>query len=102
MTIIGDNMIGFCMTQKKFDGVFVFYNRISEDAAWCQGGSLLVAILARELEVACNLYPTDFDPHKAVIGDGLCFAGENIAPPGSKSFIPRVDRVALSYFKERW
>jgi methylthioribose-1-phosphate isomerase len=100
--VIGDNMIGFCMVQKKVNTVFVFYQQLTNEHACCQGGGLLVAILAKELGVACNLYPTDFDPEKAATGDSLSFAGHNITPPGSHSYIPGADRVALSYFSERW
>jgi len=100
--IIGDNMIGFCMARGKIACAFVFYGQVSEGFAHCQSGGLLVAVLAKELGVACNLYPTDFDPEKAAIGDSLCFAGENVTPRGAKSYIPRVERVALSYFKEKW
>ncbi len=100
--VIADNMIGFCMAQKKVQDVFVFYQRLTSEEASCQGGSLLVAVLAKELGIDCNLYPTDFDFEKAASGDSLCYAGKHIVPPGAKSFIPGVDRVALSYFKERW
>lgn len=100
--VIADNMIGFCMAQKKVQGVFVFYQRLTSEDVSCQGGSLLVAVLAKELGIDCNLYPTDFDPEKVAVGDTLCYAGDNITPPGSRSYIPGVDKVALSYFKERW
>ena len=100
--VIADNMIGFCMAQKKVQSVFVFYQRLTSEDASCQGGSLLVAVLARELGLDCNLHPTDFDHEKAAIRDTLCFVGDSIVPPGAKSCIPGVDRVALSYFKERW
>ncbi len=100
--VIGDNMIGFCITQKKVNTVFVFYHHVTNEHACCQGGSLLVAVLARELGVDCNLYPTDFDLEKEAAGNTLCFAGSAITPPGAKSYIPGMDRVALSYFKKRW
>ena len=100
--VIGDNMMAFCIAQKNIHTVFVFYQHLTNEHAHCQGGGLLVAVLAKELGVACNLYPTDFDPEKAAIGDSLCFAGDNVTPRGSKSYIPRVDRVALSYFREKW
>jgi hypothetical protein len=100
--VIGDNMIGFCIAQKKVNTVFVFYQHVTNEHAFCQGGGLLVAVLAKELGVACNLYPTHFDSEKAAIGDSLCFAGDNVTPRGSKSYIPRTDRVPLSYFRERW
>lgn len=100
--VIGDNMVAFCMARKKVHNVYVFYQHLTNEYACCQGGGLLVAVLAEELGIACNLYPTDFDPEKAAIGDSLCFAGDNIVPPGAKSFIPGVDRVALSYFREKW
>jgi len=100
--VIADNMMGFCMAQKKVQSVFVFYQLLTNEYALCQGGGLLVAVLAKELGVACNLYPTDFDSEKAATGGSLCFAGHNIIPLGSHSYIPGADRVALSYFKERW
>ncbi len=100
--VIADNMIGFCLAQKKVQDVFVFYQRLTTEDASCQGGGLLVAVLAKELGIDCILYPTDFDPEKAASGDTLCYAGKHIVPRGAKSFIPGVDRVALSYFKERW
>jgi methylthioribose-1-phosphate isomerase len=100
--VIGDNMMGFCITQKKIHSVFVFYHHLTNEHACCQGGGLLVAVLAKELGVACNLYHTDFDPEKVALGDRLCFAGHNITPRGSRSYIPRVDRVPLSCFMERW
>jgi methylthioribose-1-phosphate isomerase len=100
--VIGDNMIGFCIAQKKVSAVFVFYQHVTNEHACCQGGGLLVAVLAKELGVACNLYPTDFDSEKAATGDSLSFAGHNITPPGAKSYIPRLDLVPLRYFKEKW
>jgi methylthioribose-1-phosphate isomerase len=95
-------MIGFCIAQKKVSTVFVFYQHVTNEHACCQGGALLVAVLAKELGIDCNLYPTDFDSEKAAAGDRLSFAGHNITPPGAHSYIPGADRVALNYFKERW
>jgi methylthioribose-1-phosphate isomerase len=100
--VIADNMIGFCIAQKKVDCIMVFYRHLSGGYAYCQGGSLLMAVLARELGVVCNLYPTDFDPAKAAAGNSLCFAGENITPRGAQSYIPLVDKVPLSYCAEKW
>ena len=100
--VIGDNMVGFCIAQKKIHCVFVFYQHLSGGYAYCQGGSLLVAVLAKELGTVCNRYPTDFDPAKETLGDSLCFAGENITPCGAQSYIPLVDKVALGYFTEKW
>ena len=102
VVVIADNMMGFCIAQKKIDCVMVFYHRLSEAYACCQGGGLLVAVLARELGCVCNLCPTDFDPEKETPGDSLCFAGENITPRGARSYVPRVDKVPVRYFAEKW
>lgn len=100
--VIADNMIGYCITQKKIDSAILFYRNLSGEHAFCQGGGLLVAVLARELGIPCNLCHTDFDRDTATAKDTLCFAGENITPGGARSYIPEVDRVPLSYCAEKW
>ena len=100
--VITDNMVGFCFAKKSVEGVFLYYQRIVDDEALCQGGSLLVAVLARELGISCNLAPTDFDPETADLSSDLSFAGEAITSKGVKSFVPRTDRIPMSYISKVW
>jgi len=101
-TVITDNMVGFCFSRKKVALAFLFYQRIDEDCASCQGGSLLTAILARELKIPCHLYPADPSLQTADNGSSLSFAGNAIAPKGVRSFIPQADKIPLSYIAEKW
>jgi methylthioribose-1-phosphate isomerase len=101
-TVITDNMMGFCLSRKKVALVFLFYQRTDEEYAYCQGGSLLAAILARELKVPCHLYPTGYNPEIANNGSSLFFAGDAILPRGVKSFIPQAEKISLSYISEKW
>jgi len=101
-TVITDNMMGFCLSNKKVALVFLFYQRIDKDCAYCQGGTLLTAVLAKELGIPCHLYPTEYNVRIADSGRTLCFAGDNIAPEGVKSFIPKVEKVPLSCISEKW
>ena len=100
--VITDNMVGLCLSQKKAAGVLLFYQRMVDDGALCQGGSLLIAVLAQECGISCNLYPTDFDLERAKISVDLSFAGDTIAPKGVKSFVPRTDRVPMHYIAKVW
>lgn len=100
--IIADNMIGYCISQKKIDPAILFYRNLSGEYALCQGGSILVAVLARELGCSCNLYPTDFDFSRDMTEDSLCFAEERITPSGARGYVPREDKVPLGYFTEKW
>ena len=102
VTVISDNMMGFCLSKKEVALVFIFYQRIDKDCAYCQGGSLLAAVLAKELNIPCHLYPTDYRGKEADNGHSLCFAGEPIAPKGVRSFVPRVEKVPMSYISEKW
>lgn len=102
VTVISDNMMGFCLSRKEVALVFIFYQRIDKDYAYCQGGSLLAVVLAKELNVPCHLYPTDCRVGKVGNGHSLCFAGEPIAPKGVRSFIPGVEKVPMSYVSEKW
>ncbi len=101
-TVITDNMMGFCLSRKKVALVFLFYQRVDKEYAYCQGGSLLAAVLARELKVPCHLYPTDYNPETADNGSSLRFAGNTILPRGVKSFIPQTEKISLSYIAEKW
>ena len=100
--VITDNMVGFCLLRKRVEGVFLYYQRIADDEALCQGGSLLIAVLAQELGIPCNLAPTDFDPETADVSSDLSFAGDVIASKGVKSFVPRTDRIPMSYIAKVW
>jgi methylthioribose-1-phosphate isomerase len=100
--VITDNMVGLCLSQKKAAGVFLFYQGVINDSAVCQGGSLLIAVLARECGIASNLSPTDFNLEMAESSSTLSFAGDTIAPKGVKSFVPRTDRVPMHYIAKVW
>jgi len=102
ITLISDNMIGFCLSRRGVEIVFLFYQRIDKDYACCQGGSLLTAVLAKELGTPCYLYPTDYTMPAGDNDHPLCFAGENIVPERVKSFIPREEKVPMSYISEKW
>lgn len=102
VTVISDNMMGFCLSKKGVALVFIFYQRIDKDCAYCQGGSLLAAVLAKELNIPCHLYPADYREKEADNSRPLCFAGEPIAPRGVRSFIPEVEKVPMSYISEKW
>ena len=101
-TVITDNMVGFCLLKKRVESVFLYYQRMADAGALCQGGSLLIAVLAKECGIACNLYPTDFDLEMAEISSTLSFAGDTIAPKGVKSFVTRTDRVPMHYIAKVW
>ena len=100
--VITDNMVGFCLLKKRVEGVFLFYKKITDDQAICQGGSLLIAVLAQEIGIPCSLSPTDFDPESTDISSDLSFAGDALATGGVKSYVPRVDKVPLSYISKVW
>jgi methylthioribose-1-phosphate isomerase len=100
--VITDNMVGFCLSKKRVEGVFLFYQRMADYGALCQGGSLLIAILAQELGIPCNLSPTDFDPETADISSDLSFAGDVLATEGVKSYVSRVDKVPMDYISKVW
>ena len=100
--VITDNMIGFCLLKKQVESVFLYYRQIANDEALCQGGSLLAAVLAQELGIACNLFPTDFDPTTAGISGELSFAGDVLATGGVKSYVPRVEKVPMGYISKVW
>ena len=95
-------MVGFCLSRKRVEGVFLFYQRMADDGALCQGGSLLIAILAQELSIPCNLSPTDFDPETTGVNSDLSFAGDVLAAGGVKSYVPRVDKVPMNYISKVW
>ena len=101
-TVITDNMVGLCLAKKKAAGVLLFYQRIVDDGALCQGGSLLIAVLAQECGISCTLYPTDFDLERAKISADLSFAGDTIAPKGVKSYVSRMDTVPMHYIAKVW
>ena len=82
--------------------MFLYYRQRADDRAHCQGGSLLIAVLAQELGIACSLFPTDFDPETAGIPGDLNFAGDVLATGGVKSYVPRVDKVPMSYISKVW
>lgn len=101
-TVITDNMMGFCLSKKKVELVFLFYQQADKDFAYCQGGSLLAAVLARELGIPCHLYPTDYKVKDVDNDYSLCFAGDIIAPKSVKSFVPKVEKIPMSYISEKW
>ena len=102
VTVLSDNMMGFCLSKKEVALVLIFCQRIDKDYAYCQGGSLLAAVLAKELNIPCHLCPTDYRRKEADIGHSLCFAGEPITPRGVKGFIPGVEKVPMSYIAKKW
>jgi len=102
VTVITDNMMGFCLTNKKVELVFLFYQRIDNDFAYCQTGSLLTAILAKELGISCYLFPANAEVITLEDSNALYFAGEIITPKGAKGFIPQVEKVSMKYFAQKW
>lgn len=100
--VITDNMVGFCLLKKRVEGVFLYYREIADDDALCQGGSLLIAVLAQEFGISCCLFPTDFDPETASIPAELSFAGDVLATSGVKSYVSRVEKVPMSYISTVW
>ena len=100
--IVTDNMVGFCLQKKRVEGVFLYYHQITDGGALCQGGSLLIAVLAREVGIPCNLSQTDFDPETAEIPGDLNFAGDVLATEGVKSYVPRIDKVPMNYIAKVW
>lgn len=100
--VITDNMVGFCLLKKQVENVFLYYRQIADDDAICQGGSLLIAVLAQEVGISCSLFPTDFDPETASIPGELSFAGDVLVTGGVKSYVPRVDKVPMSYISKVW
>ena len=100
--VITDNMVGFCLLKKRVEGVFLFYKKISDDGALCQGGSLLTAVLAQEAGIPCYLSPTDFDPETVEISGDLSFAGDVLTTGGVRSYVPRVDKVPMTYISKVW
>ena len=101
-TLISDNMIGFCLSKKKANLVFLYYHRFDKDFAYCQGGTLLTAVLSKELVIPCHLYPTDYTMPTVNGNPPLCFAGHEIVPRGVKSFLPQIEKVPLSYVSKKW
>jgi hypothetical protein len=73
---------------------------VDDDGALCQGGSLLIAVLAKELGIPCNLFPTDFDPETTDLSRDLSFAGDILATGGVKSYVPRVDKLPMDYISK--
>ena len=100
--LISDNMIGYCLIKKEVDRVFCFYQRVERDTAYCQVGSLLTAVLAKELGTPCYLYPTDYTMPAGDNNHPLCFAGDEIVPRGVKSFVSQIEKIPLSYVLEKW
>ena len=100
--VITDNMVGFCLLKKQVEAVFLYYRQIANDQAICQGGSLLIAVLAQEVGTSCSLFPTDFDPEAGSIPGDLSFAGDVIATGGVKSYVPLMDKVPMSYISKVW
>jgi len=100
--VISDNMIGFSLSKRKASLVFIYYHRINKEFAYCQGGSLLATVLAKELGTPCYLYPTDYTMPAGDNNHSLRFAGDNIVPKGVKSFIPQTEKVPLSYVSKSW
>ena len=95
-------MVGFCLSKKRVEGVYLYYQQMDDDGALCQGGALLIAVLAQELGIPCNLSPTDFDPVTADIPGNLSFAGDVLATGGVKSYVSRVDKVPMDYISKVW
>ena len=54
------------------------------------------------LKVPCHLYPTEYNVEIADNGFSLGFAGATILPKGVKSFIPKAEKIPLSYIAEKW
>ncbi len=100
ITIITDNMIGYCLSRRVVGEVFLFYQQVNGEYAWCQGGTLLVAILAKEFGVPCYLFPAARQvPDSA---ECLHFAGSVVVPQGVKCFIPDRDLIPLSHVAKKW
>jgi len=95
-------MVGFCLSQHKAAGVLIFYQQRVTDGALCQGGALLIAVLAHECGISCELLPTDFELETVRITPDLSFAGDRIAPAGVRSWVPRTDRIPLHYIGKVW
>lgn len=94
-TLISDNMMASCMQTKSIKHVFVFAWKREEGFVMCLSGSLLAVILAHEMGIPCSCY-AGRELHGGIDGQHH-FAGRDILPPGTKSYIPFQDHVSLQY-----
>ncbi len=97
--LISDNMMAYCIKEKRVETVFIFSWKTEGEFAVCQSGSLLAAVLAHEMNIPCYLGAGN--PPLKGQEDGHRFVGKDILPPGVKSFIPLQEKVPLHYVSEQ-
>lgn len=99
--IVSDNMAGFLFFREYVKEVWVSCLTSDKDGFMCAVGSLILAVLGKKHKV----------PVRAVQGDGesrlmgdpreLCyFNGVEVAPPGTKAYVPLADWVDRKYISK--
>ena len=100
-TLIADNMAGFLFYKNLVKEVWIAYQSLHPNGAFCGMGALILGILGKHHNVPVYLVPSAIktdDMGKQE--DILRFQGIKIAPKGVKGYVPLIERVPQRYISE--
>ncbi len=100
-TVISDNMAGFLFFKGLVKQVVLACQYADPKGALCDTGALILAVLAKKHQIPVKLFIAD---HRTrFIGDPksiLSFEGQQIAPKGTRGYVPLVEWVPAKYLRK--
>ena len=100
-TVICDNMAGFLFFKGLVKQVVLACQYADPKGALCDTGALILAVLAKKHQIPVKLFIAD---HRTrFIGDPksiLSFEGQQIAPKGTRGYVPLVEWVPAKYLRK--
>ncbi len=99
-TVIADNMAGFLFAQGYVSQLVLACQYADKSGALCDTGALIYAVLAKRHKVPVKLVQGAL--RTRFLGDPksiLSFEGVQIAPKGTRGYVPLVEWVPAKYLK---
>ena len=100
-TLIADNMAGFLFYKNLVKEVWIAYQSLHQNGAFCSMGALILGVLGKHHRIPVYLVPSAIKTDD--MGrqeDILRFQGARIAPKGVKGYVPLIERVPQQYISE--
>lgn len=100
-TVMADNMAGFLFYRGWVKEIWLSYHKQDVNGAFCQVGSLTLAVLGYKHKVPVNIFPTT--GNLQFLGqskDLFYFNGVRVAPLNIKAYVPLMEWVSNKYITE--
>lgn len=97
-TLIADNMAGFLFYKEMVKEIWLSYQSVDKEGAFCTIGGLILGVLGKKHKVPVYVYPSK--KKIKLFGkssDLLNFNGVRVAPRGVVGYVPLAEYVPTKY-----